>query len=148
MPQLRYHSILYFCSYLMFQWKKQLQMSFLHFPTNAAIIISHLKKENMLIWNIKHFFTKILSITLVFWRNSSQLSGSSSGNLQSGTLLISWRTASIRNSIKSFTLSSNNSSSAFEAKRRFKTSLKVWNNSFAEPWLNSYSNKITYSISY
>lgn len=112
---------------------KQVRIPLFHFPMHASLILHwfyvikprkylNSKPSNSSLWN---FYL----ITLVFRRNSSQLSGSSSGNLQSGTLVISWRTASIRNSTKSFTRSSNNSRPAFEANTRFKTSLELWNNS-------------------
>lgn len=55
-----------------------------------------------------------LLITFVIWRNSAQVSGSSWGSRQSGVLLISSRMASMRNSIRSLTLSSSNSRSSLE----------------------------------
>ncbi len=69
--------------------------------------------NSMLLWiqNIKYFMYMYMC-TLVVCTNSSQVHGTSSGNTHSVVVLISWRTASILNSTRSFTLCSRSSRSS------------------------------------
>lgn len=71
-----------------------------------------LRNNNMLLW-IQNINILFICMCVPWWSvQTPQMHGSSSGNTHSVVVLISWRTASILNSTRSFTLCSRSSRSS------------------------------------